>query len=227
LEARKSLGSGLAALEVLTMPGTIAQAVSNAVDRKPFDLVILGFQYGEDLELAEGILQTGYHHLLLVPAPQPAAPINTMICVASGEPGKDDVLFAGRLIRHLNADATLLSVLPAESADPNLRSRAERFMEGGIQSLGLLGVPAVGKVRSGEALDEIMGEIKAGEYDLLVLGAPLMKPTGKISLDGVVGDVLSQVTDRAVLIVRSHFMGTRIYRIPGGELEAFLPEPRA
>ena len=76
-------------------------------------------------------------------------------------------------------------------------------------------------------MDEIMGEVKGGEYDLLVLGAPLMKPTGKISLDGVVGDVLSQVTDRAILIVRSHFMGTRIYRIPGGEPEAILPEPRA
>jgi hypothetical protein len=43
----------------------------------------------------------------------------------------------------------------------------------------------------------------------------------------VVGDVLSQVTDRAILIVRSHFMGARIYRIPGGEPEAILPEARA
>jgi len=226
VEARKSLGSGLAALEVLTLQAPIAQAVSHAVDRKPFDLVILGFQYGEDLELAEGILQTGYHHLLLVPAPQSTVPMNAMICVASGEPGKDDVLFAGRLIRHLNADATLLSVLPAESTDSNLRSRAERFLDGGIQSLGLLGVPAVGKVRSGDAADEILGEIKSGEYDLLVLGAPLMKPTRRISLDGIVGEVLSQVTDRAILIVRSHFMGTKIYRIPGGEPEAIFPEQR-
>ena len=226
VEARKSLGSGLAALEVLTMQAPIAQAVSHAIERKNFDLVILGFQYGEDLELVEGVMQTGYHHLLLVPAPQPTVPMNAMICVASGEPGKDDVLFAGRLIRHLNADATLLSVLPPDLEDPNLRARAERFLDGGIQSLGLLGVPAVGKVRSGDAVDEIMGEINAGEYDLLVLGAPLMRPTGKISLDGVVGDVLSQVTDRAILVVRSHFVGAKIYRIPGGEPEAILPEPR-
>jgi sulfate transport system ATP-binding protein len=224
VEARKSLGSGLAALEVLNMPVPIAQAISQTVERKPFDLVILGFQYAEDLELVEGILQTGYHHLLLVPAPQADVPLNAMICVATGEPGKDDVLFAGRLIRHLNADATLLSVLPESSNDPTLKARTERFLDGGIQSLGLLGVPATGKIRSGAALEEILAEVKGGEYDLLVLGAPLRKPTGKLSLDGVVGDVLSQVTDRAILVVRSHFMGTRIYRIPGGEPESILPE---
>jgi len=214
-EARKNLGSGLAAVEVLNLPMPIAQAVTHAVERKPFDLVILGFQFSEDLPLVEGILQSGEHHLLLVPAPQPSAPINAVISVTSGEPGKDDVLFAGRLIRHLNADATLLTVLPGSHQDPNLRPRTERFINGGIQTLALLGVPAAGKIREGNTVEEIIAEVKAGDHDLLVLGTPLMKSTGKISLDGVVGEVLSQVTDRAILVVRSHLQGRQTIPLTG------------
>ena len=214
-EARKNLGSGLAAVEVLNLPMPIAQAVTHAVERKPFDLVILGFQFSEDLPLVEGILQSGEHHLLLVPAPQPSAPINAVISVTSGEPGKDDVLFAGRLIRHLNADATLLTVLSGSHQDPNLRPRTERFINGGIQTLALLGVPAAGKIREGNTVEEIIAEVKAGDHDLLVLGTPLMKSTGKISLDGVVGEVLSQVTDRAILVVRSHLQGRQTIPLTG------------
>ena len=214
-EARKNLGSGLAAVEVLNLPMPIAQAVTHAVERKPFDLVILGFQFSEDLPLVEGILQSGEHHLLLVPAPQPSAPINAVISVTSGEPGKDDVLFAGRLIRHLNADATLLTVLSGSHQDPNLRPRTERFLNGGIQTLALLGVPAAGKIREGNTVEEIIAEVKAGDHDLLVLGTPLMKSTGKISLDGVVGEVLSQVTDRAILVVRSHLQGRQTIPLTG------------
>jgi sulfate transport system ATP-binding protein len=224
-EARKGLGSGLAGLEALTLPGNPVQAVAKAVERSPCDLVIFGFGSGDDLSEAEGILQAGDHHLLLVPGPQATTPVSAMICVASGEPGKDDILFAGRLIRHLNAEATLLSVLSPVSASPVLRAQAERFLKGGIQTLSLLGVPAVSKIRQGGAAAEIAAEMAAGGYDLLVLGAPLMTPTGRIDLDGVVGQVLSQINDRPALIVRSHFMGARVYRLPFGEPERILPDP--
>ena len=109
-EARKQLGSGLAALDVQTSLDEPAKAVVRAVEQQPYDLVVLGYDHEQDTSLAEDILQVGEHHLLLAPCPQPA-PTQALICVASGEPGKDDVLFAGRLVRHLGADATLLSVL--------------------------------------------------------------------------------------------------------------------
>lgn len=222
-EARKSLGSGLASLEVLSMNESIERAVARAVERTQFDLLIIASQPGEDISLVEEILRTGDHHVLLAPAPQLTAPVNALICVASGEPGKDDVLFAGRLIRHLNADATLLSVLPEDENTAELRARSDRFMEGGIQSLGLFNVPAVGKIRTGSAAEQIVAEAREGDYDLVILGAPLFKQTGKISLEGVIGDVINKVNDRAILIVRSHFMGARVYRFPGGEPEAIIP----
>lgn len=207
-EARKILGSGLASLEVHFVEEPAVSAVHHAVEQQPFDLVVLGFNPQEDLPLAEAMLQRGEHHLLLVPRPQ-VVPSQALICVTSGEPGKDDVLFAGRLMRHLGAEATLLSVLTKE--DEFLRQRAERFLEGGVESLALLGVPANAELRRGNPAETILQELRRNPYDLLVIGAPLADPRGHISLNGVVGQVLSEVADRAVLIVRSHFIGAQIY----------------
>lgn len=203
-EARKQLGSGLAALEVLTSDQEPAQALRQAVERQPHDLIVLGFNHQEDLPLAEQIVEAGNHHLLLVPRPQPA-PSKALICILSGEPGKDDVLFAGRLIRHLSADATLLSVLTSSSASQDFRTRAERFLDSGVRSLSLLGVPSKTVIRSGVVAEEIQSEAREGGYDLLVLGAPLRRQSGEISLSGVVGQTLAMAPDVATLIVRSHY----------------------
>ncbi len=222
-EARKQLGSGLAALDVQTSLDEPAKAVIRAVEQQPYDLLVLGYDHQQDTALAEDILQVGEHHLLLVPCAQPA-PAQALICVASGEPGKDDVLFAGRLVRHLGAGATLLSVLPASNKDIDLHRRTERFLEGGVQSLSLLGVPAKTAIRTGAVAEEITQELKQGGYDLLVLGVPLTKSSGKVSLSGAVEQILDNVTDRSILVVRSHFMGARTYPIVAGDRETRIPD---
>jgi sulfate transport system ATP-binding protein len=200
-EAKEQLGSGLTALEVRTTHDPLGEAMTKEVERQPYDLVVLGFQRQESVVLAEQILQAGEHHLLLVSRPQPAL-ARALICVASGEPGKDDVLFAGRLVRHVGAEATLLSVLPEAESQPMARTRAERFLERGVRTLELLGVPARTAIRSGSVRDEITNEVTTGGYDLLVLGAPLSDREGRIPLTGVVGQILN-VINRPVLIVRS------------------------
>jgi sulfate transport system ATP-binding protein len=222
-EARKQLGSGLAALDVQTSLDEPAKAVIRAVEQQPYDLLVLGYDHEQDTSLAEDILQVGEHHLLLVPGAQ-QIPTQALICVASGEPGKDDVLFAGRLVRHLGAGATLLSVLQASNKDIDLHRRTERFLEGGVQSLSLLGVPAKTTIRTGAVAEEITQELKQGGYDLLVLGVPLTKSSGKVSLSGAVEQILDSVTDRAILVVRSHFMGARTYPIVAGDRETRIPD---
>jgi hypothetical protein len=57
---------------------------------------------------------------------------------------------------------------------------------------------------------EIIAEMATGGYDLLVLGAPLARPDGRGVLAGVVGQILSDTTDRPVLIVRSPFAAARV-----------------
>jgi sulfate transport system ATP-binding protein len=222
-EARKQLGSGLASLDVRTSLDQPARAIPQVVEQRPYDLVIMGFRPNEDIPLAEQILQTGDHHLLLVPSPQ-QAPTQALISVTSGEPGKDDVLFAGRLVRHLGADATLMTVLPEAGHDPEMLSRTDRFLDGGVQSLSLLGVPAKTAIRRGMVREEILKEMKVGGYDLLVLGAPLARQSGEISISGLVGQILARMNDHAVLMIRSHFIGARAYTPALSEL-AYAAEP--
>ncbi len=206
--AKEQIGSGLPELDTRAAPDSPTDTVAREVERQPYDLVVMHSQPQKNVDLAEAILQAGEHHLLLVPRPQPSLE-RVLICVAAGEPGKEDVLFAGRLARHLGASATLLSVLPRASAQPAARARIERFLQAGVRTLELLGVAAQPVVRVGTVREEILAEITAGGHDLLVLGAPLMRADGRGALAGVVGQILSNSADRPVLIVRSPYVAGR------------------
>jgi sulfate transport system ATP-binding protein len=204
-EAKESLGGGLAALEVRPTSSAPAAAVSQEVERQPYDLVVMGFApTREHLALAESILEAGEHHLLLVPAAQPA-PTQVLICVTAGELGKEDVRFSGRLTRHLGASALLLSVVATKEADTEGHVRAQRFLASGERTLEMFGVPAETAVRYGSAAVEILSELESGAYDLLVMGAPLPDGEGQISLAGVIEQVLAEGKERLTLIVRTSF----------------------
>lgn len=200
-QAKELLGSGLAALEVRGTRDPVAQAVHRETERQPYDLVIAGFDPAAGLELAESLLQAGDHNLLLTPRAQDA-PARALIAVTTGEPGKDDVLFAGRLMRHVGAQATLISVLE-EGSDAAEQARAERFLADGVRSLEILGVPAQAAVRCGPVSRTIAQELAADGYDLLVLGTPLAGLDGRIALRGVVEQVIGQSPPCATLLVRS------------------------
>jgi nucleotide-binding universal stress UspA family protein len=182
-----------------------AAAVAQEVERQPCDLVVLGYESSARMETAGQILQASDHHLLLIPQERPT-PVRVLICAAAGEPGKEDVLFAGRLVRHLGAEATLLTVLPKGADTQPARQKAARFLEAGARTLGILGVSAGTLVRAGSARAEITSEMASGNYDMLVLGAPLPDREGRISLSGLVGQLLASTTGYPVLIVRSHYV---------------------
>lgn len=202
---KEQLGSGLAALEARATLDPLAEAVKREVERMPCDLVVLGAGGREDQTLAEQVFQAGEHNLLLVSHTPPTLS-RALICVTSGEQGKDDVLFAGRLMRHLGAEATVMSVLPANDPQSLEQDRTERFLAGGVRSLDLLGVPARILMRYGATTAEISLELSEGGYDLLVLGAPLPDLEGQITLSGVVGQLLNKVMEVPILIVRSAYL---------------------
>ena len=201
-EAKELLGSGIAAVEARLSWGSPAEAVSDEVSRQPSDLVILSLPPREGGELAEGVLAAGHHHLLLVPPEAPAqVPERLLICVAVGEPGKEDVSFTGRLARHLGAAATILTVLPP-AAGPREEALAERFLAGNARTLKRIGVAVATSIRRGAVREQILAQLAEGGHDLLVLGAPLPGRDGRIEIGGVVGRLLAEVA-RPVLIVRS------------------------
>jgi nucleotide-binding universal stress UspA family protein len=124
------------------------------------------------------------------------------MCVAVGEPGKDDVQFAARLVRHIRASATILTVLAGDHGAEEA-AHAARFVEAGARSLALLGVPAATRIRTGAASEQIVEELAAASYDLLVVGAPLPDRRGYVTLGGLVADIIDQSNHRPVLIVRT------------------------
>ena len=113
-------------------------------------------------------------------------------------------LFAGRLVRHLGADATILTVLP-DQKDTHALRQAERFLAAGARTLSLLGVVAESRIRFGTVRQEILSQMREGDHGLLVLGAPLVGRRGRVILDGVIRGILEDVSDRPILIVRPHY----------------------
>ncbi|HEX9595547.1 MAG TPA: ATP-binding cassette domain-containing protein [Anaerolineales bacterium] len=202
-EARKQIGSGMAFLETHASTQPPGAAVTRLTLERPADLVVLGWQPKNGLEVPEQVLQAGNHHLLLATDADPVL-TNALICAASGEPGKDDVMFAGRLLRHIGAKATLLTVQNPLLTDEFQLNQMERFMAGGVQSLARFGIRANKQIKKGNPLTTILEEIKAGEYDLVVIGAPLPGRSGRLALTGIVGSVLSSAQNCSFLIVRSH-----------------------
>ncbi|MFN8570212.1 MAG: ATP-binding cassette domain-containing protein, partial [Kouleothrix sp.] len=208
---REKIGSGLPALDARASGEPPELAVASETERQPYDLIALGIQQPSIFELAARLLHANDQHLLLVPRPQPL-PERVLICVAAGEPGKDDVQFAGRLLRHFGAAATVLSVLP-DTASPQERERAERFIAAGVRTLTLLGVPAQSELRLGLVKQQILEAMASGAYHMLVLGAPLPRDDGRAALAGVVGEILISATERPILLVRSPVVARRRWRV--------------
>jgi nucleotide-binding universal stress UspA family protein len=174
-------------------------------------MVVLTPPPREGLATAERALRAGQHHLLIVPEAHPGqVPTRILICVAVGEPGKEDVSFAGRLARHLGAEATILTVLREQekgaSHPSGAESHAERFLTSSTRTLWRLGVTASTRMRYGNVRDEILAELTEGKHDLLVLGTPLPGRGGELSLGGLVERLLPLplLAELPVLIVRSH-----------------------
>ncbi len=139
-EAKEAIGSGLASIVTRIAREGAPEAVAEEASREHFDLLVKGLPARGRPELLDRLLQTGQHNLLLVPKPRPV-PARVLVCVSVGEPAKEDVLFAARLVRHLGAEATILTVLP-EGRDAQDLEHARRFLTACMRTMWLLGVNA-------------------------------------------------------------------------------------
>jgi hypothetical protein len=182
--------------------GSLSEVVAAEASRRPYDLVVLGWESREGWSVAGAALAAGAAQLLLVPGPSPV-PTRVLVCVAVGEPGKRDVAFAARLTRHLEAEATVMTVLAGQSDDPEAADAARRFVEGGARTFASSGVRAKGCVRTGDPEEQIRAELAEGRHDLLVLGSPLPRHGDRPELRGLLRRVLEEGLDHPVLIVRS------------------------
>jgi len=200
-QVRETLGSGLAALEARAVSEPPEDAVADEDARQPADLVVAGRPARDGVELAERLLSGGAHNLLLALAAPVEAIERVLICVAIGEPGKADVSFAGRLVRHLGAEVTILTVLPeAERGNPT--EGAQRFLASCARTVARQGVAASTRIRFGAPREQILLERAEGQHDLLVVGAPLPRAGGHIDLGGLMARLVRE-SEVPLLIVRS------------------------
>jgi len=203
-EGKERLGPGLAALDVRRSPDSEAEAVAREAGNRPYDLLVRPLAPQDSAAQTGELLEAWDHHVLLVPGPAPV-PRNVLVCVAIGEPGKEDVLFAARLVRHLEAQATVMTVLPdAHTADEE--QQASRFLAAAQRTLEQLGVPATTQVRVGIPRGQILAAIDNGGHDLLVIGTPLKDGRGA-GLHGLADELVEARPGVPILLIRSHVEG--------------------
>jgi sulfate transport system ATP-binding protein len=174
------------------------------------DLVVAragGRDFAADSE--DWLERTGDVHLLFLPSGVRLPPARFLISVAIGEPGKDDIAFAGRLASLLGSKATLLTVLADDANDKDLQW-AQRFLDAGRQALERAGVPTEVAIGRGDWVDAVDARLSDG-HDLLVLGAPLVDEGGRIRFGRRAARLLDSVRTVPLLIVRSRasFQGDR------------------
>ena len=199
-KAREILGGSPTPITVRRTPTPSGVAAYEAAALGDPDLVIAGAPAGGGVALAEGLLAAGDHHLLLVRG-EPVVPTRVLVSATVGEPGKEDVAFTGRLVRHFGARVTVLTVLEAASAATE-RAQAQRFLEASARTLEPLGVATETRLGLGELEEQVLAAIGEG-HDLAVLGAPLPAVGGEVRLDGIVRRLLSRTGTLPLLVVRS------------------------
>ncbi|RIL02189.1 MAG: hypothetical protein DCC75_13370 [Proteobacteria bacterium] len=115
------------------------------------------------------VMEFGVSLLLTVEIYQHISEI--LICTASGEPGKEDVYFGGRIARHTRSITTVLHVFDPERGEA-ARKRAERHLDKAKDLLNAFNVESVVKMEHGRFLPVLWNELKKKGYQLVVMGVP-------------------------------------------------------
>jgi len=199
------LGDGagrVTGVETRRLVGTLGEAVAREAERDPVDLVILAPPRDDAPLVVSRAMRASERHVLVVR--DGSAPIErALLCVAGGEQGKVDILFAGRLLRHIGAEVTVMIVVAGDDPDPVADAKAERFVTAGVKTLASSGIKAHTALRHGDAAERIEAEAATGVYGLLVVGAPPLRADASAPIGGLVGRLLSSPAVPSILVVRS------------------------
>ena len=122
-----------------------------------------------------------------------------LICTAGGEPGKSDVSFGGRLARRTGARVTVLHAHRQPLA-AGQRARLELYLQRAQASLEALGVASEVKIEQGAEVDRMLREAEAGDYDLIVIGAPAPRAPQQLRWRDFAVQIVGGTT-RPVLVV--------------------------
>jgi nucleotide-binding universal stress UspA family protein len=215
------LQSGGAKCAIKIRHGHAAEQILDEAENWSAELIVVGqigrrgltrFLMGST---ATRIIQYAPCSVLLV-KDQRAGLRKILVCTAGGEPGLRDVTMAGQVAQHARAAVTVLHVMSqvplsdaaylpdlAASADDLIarHTREGLHLQSALSRLREYTSGSTAKVRHGFVVDEILSELRQGDYDLLVVGAHLTHGLNRWLLDDVTAHLIEEATT-PVLVVR-------------------------
>jgi nucleotide-binding universal stress UspA family protein len=208
--------------ELITKSGDPIPEIIKRTEEANYDLVVIGAVRKESRGLfwmsskSYKIIKAIKPPVLLVAGKSTA--LKRMLICSGGRSYIDTaVRLSGHIARGTGAAVTLLHVMPEP---PALYARLRRMEENvamllasnselGLnlrhekETLEALGVPVEVRLRRGSVLEEILREIRDGNYDLVVTGSALSQSLRTYVLGNISREIVNRA-DRAVLVVRSH-----------------------
>jgi sulfate transport system ATP-binding protein len=194
--------ASVSGVETRKLVGTFDEAVAREAERDPVDLVILSPTREDAPHVVSRAMRASEHHVLVARAGV-ADFDRALLCVAGGEQGKVDILFAGRLLRHVGVEVTVLMIVTGDEPDAVADAQAERFVAAGAKTLVSAGIKTRTAVRHGDPGVRIEEEAIGGAYDLIVVGSPPLRSEASAPFGGLVGRLLSSPSMPSILVVRS------------------------
>lgn len=209
-------------VELRALNGDAQAAILGAAREQPYDLVIVG-----RLHQPLRRLLPGPHSKAIAQRLEPSVlrfhgavrPIQRILLASGGDHHTfDDVHMTARLAVPLGASVTLLHVLSQQSlvfegfparhvtvddflSRPSLEANTLRDAAAMLHERG---VSAQIKGRAGPVIDQILTEIREGDYDLLVLGAHRVGGAlDRILLEDITGDLLDMSALPVLVVKRS------------------------
>ncbi len=165
---------GFREADVIVREGDAAEEIAGEQAGSRYNLLVVGVgvlgrpRPGRRRSTAQFLLDRVTTPLLVVRG-QPKPIERILICTAAGEPGKTGIRAGGWIARRLTVPVRLLYVTSGSESPP---SWIQSHLDRGAATLRDLEVVNSVSVRAAKsALDGILAEAKAGDYDLIVVGA--------------------------------------------------------
>lgn len=223
LQARaQSLREGAISADTVVQSGEPVVQIVDQTSKSSYDLVVVGARWTG----ATGHYWRSAKTYEVIKAIQPPVLVaigerkhlaRFLVCTGGKEFIEHAVQFTGKLAAAVRASVTLLHVMaepPAMYADlvrmeENVDQLLESHSELGTnlrrqkRQLERLGVTAEVRVRHGIVIDEVMGEVDEGKYDLVVTGTSQARG---LLRHYIMGDVTRSILNRAnvpVLVARA------------------------
>lgn len=215
--------AGCEAVQVLVRAGSAARNIAAAAQETQAELIILDANYPSGsgwrrsyCDIASDVLSKSNLPVLIVPG-QGRRIHRILLC----DSGAGNAPLLNRLTTQLakviagEEEITVLHVMSQISAGPGVRGKqlradaetliAEHTPEGellasDLQALQHPGLHPHPKVRHGMVVEEILDEARAGDYDLVIIGARRGERWQRLLLEDLARKIMGQI-DRPLLVV--------------------------